>query len=66
MNKEKEEQQLSSTNSNKNKTDVSVHNNFSFTINLGDSLSLVALIAGIYVIKKVATKQKEIVTLPAK
>ncbi|MFD2682002.1 hypothetical protein [Bacillus seohaeanensis] len=58
MNKEKEEQPLSRTNSNKSKTDVSVHNNFNFTINLGDSLSLVALIAGVYVIKRVATKQK--------
>jgi hypothetical protein len=58
MEKEKEEQPLSRTSSNKNKTDVSVHNNFNFTINLGDSLSLVALIAGIYVIKRVVKKQK--------
>lgn len=47
----------SSTNNN-NKTDVRVNNHFSLTINFGDSLNILALIAGIYFIRRIAKKQK--------
>ncbi|MEH7336337.1 hypothetical protein V7161_27315 [Neobacillus drentensis] len=47
----------SSTNNN-NKTDVRVNNHFSLTINFGDSLNLLALIAGIYLIRKMNKKRK--------
>ena len=45
-----------STNNNKN--DVKVYNNFSFTINFGDSVNLVTLFAGLYIIWKMAKKNK--------
>ncbi|WP_342430885.1 hypothetical protein [Neobacillus sp. FSL H8-0543] len=51
-----EESNQSSTNNNKNR--VRVNNNFQLTINLGDSLNLLALIAGIYVIKNFTKKRK--------
>ncbi|OLS40384.1 hypothetical protein [Bacillus sp. MRMR6] len=45
-------------NSNNNKNSVNVNNHFNLTINLGDSLNLLALIAGIYVIRKLTVKPK--------
>lgn len=45
-----------STNNNKN--DVRVNNHFSLTINFGDSLNLLALIAGVYLVKKIVKKKK--------
>ncbi|MGG3470576.1 hypothetical protein ABES02_24205 [Neobacillus pocheonensis] len=44
--------------SNNNKNSVRVNNNFSLTINFGDSLNLLALIAGVYVLRRIAKKQK--------
>lgn len=41
-----------------NRNYIRVTNNFQFTINLGDSLNLLALIAGVYFIKTITTKQK--------
>jgi hypothetical protein len=46
------------TTTNNNKNLVRVNNNFNLTINLGDSLNFVALIAGIYVIRRIAKKNK--------
>jgi hypothetical protein len=46
------------TNTNNNKNLVRVNNNFNLTINFGDSLNLVALIAGIYVIRRISKKNK--------
>jgi hypothetical protein len=43
---------------NNNKNDVKVYNNFSFTINFGDSLNLLALIGGVYFIRKIARNNK--------
>ncbi|WP_223587724.1 hypothetical protein [Neobacillus bataviensis] len=42
---------------NNTKNDIRVNNNFSLTINLGDSLNLLALIAGIYLLRSIAKKQ---------
>jgi hypothetical protein len=47
----------SSTNNNKNT--VRVNNNFNLTINLGDSLNLLALIGGIFLIRTVTKKSKQ-------
>ena len=44
--------------SNNNKNDVKVNNNFSLTINFGDSLNVLALIAGVYLIRRIAKKRK--------
>ncbi|MCM3567983.1 hypothetical protein [Neobacillus mesonae] len=52
---EKDIQNQSTTNNNKN--DVKVSNQFSFTFNFGDSLNLVALIAGIYLIKNLKKRR---------
>ena len=41
-----------------NKNDVKVNNNFSLTINFGDSLNVLALIAGVYFIRRIAKKRK--------
>lgn len=41
-----------------NKNDIKVNNQFSLTINLGDSLNVLALIAGIYLIKRITKKKK--------
>lgn len=46
-------------NSKNNKNMIRVNNNFNLTLNFGDSLNLLALIAGIFIIKKVAKKRKE-------
>ncbi|GHH96761.1 hypothetical protein [Neobacillus kokaensis] len=54
---EKDIQAHSTTNNNKN--DVKVNNHFSLTINFGDSLNLLALIAGVYVIKNIAKRKKK-------
>ncbi|MED1470936.1 hypothetical protein [Bacillus salipaludis] len=42
-----------------NKNDVKVNNQFSLTINFGDSLNLLALITGIYVIRRIGKRNKE-------
>jgi hypothetical protein len=44
--------------SNNNKNDVKVNNNFSLTINFGDSLNVLALIAGVYLIRRIAKNRK--------
>ncbi|MEH7501065.1 hypothetical protein V7152_03330 [Neobacillus drentensis] len=44
--------------SNNNKNDVRVNNTFSLTINLGDSLNVLALIGGIFVVKRFVKKHK--------
>lgn len=54
---EKDIQTRSTTNNNKN--DVKVNNQFSLTINFGDSLNLLALIAGVYIIKNIAKRKKK-------
>jgi hypothetical protein len=46
-------------NSKNNKNMVRVNNNINLTINLGDSLNLLALIAGIYLIRRVTKKRNE-------
>ncbi|MDR7235787.1 hypothetical protein [Neobacillus drentensis] len=43
---------------NNNKNDVRVNNNFSLTINLGDSLNLFALIGSICIVKRLVKKRK--------
>ncbi|MBY0147328.1 hypothetical protein [Neobacillus niacini] len=45
--------------SNNNKNTVKVNNNFNLTINLGDSLNLLALIGGIYVIRTLTKRNKQ-------
>ena len=45
-----------STNNNKN--DIKVNNHFSLTINFGDSLNLLALIGGVYFIRRMVKWQK--------
>jgi hypothetical protein len=45
-----------STNNNKN--NVKVNNQFSLTIHFGDSLNLLALIAGIYLVRRMAKRKK--------
>lgn len=57
LTKEAEEIKLHQ-NTNNNKNMVRVNNNFNLTINIGDSLNLLALIAGVYLIRRVAKKQK--------
>jgi hypothetical protein len=49
---------LSRSSSTNNKNDVKVNNNFSLTINFGDSLNLLALIAGVYFIRRIAKNRK--------
>ncbi|MEH7353579.1 hypothetical protein V7150_08365 [Neobacillus drentensis] len=44
--------------SNDSKNDVRVNNHFSLTINFGDSLSLLALLAGIYIIRRITKNHK--------
>ncbi|MEH7236687.1 hypothetical protein [Bacillus sp. JJ1562] len=41
-----------------NRNYVRVNNNFQFTINFGDSLNLLALIAGIFFIRTLSKKSK--------
>ncbi|OIK15599.1 hypothetical protein BIV60_08620 [Bacillus sp. MUM 116] len=41
-----------------NKNDVKVNNQFSLTLNFGDSLNLLALIAGFYMIRKIGKRYK--------
>lgn len=41
-----------------NKNDIKVNNQFSLTINFGDSLNVLALIAGIFLIKRITNKKK--------
>ncbi|KAB2328644.1 hypothetical protein F7731_24795 [Cytobacillus depressus] len=42
----------------KNKNDININNNFSLSINFGDSLNLLALIAGIFIIKRISKQYK--------
>jgi hypothetical protein len=46
-----------STNNNQNS--VRVNNQISLTINLGDSLNVLALIAGVFFIRKMAKRKKQ-------
>ncbi|WP_423802013.1 hypothetical protein [Neobacillus sp. SAB-20_R2A] len=48
----------SSPSTTNNKNDIKVNNQFSLTINFGDSLNVLALIAGIYLIKRIKNKKK--------
>jgi len=59
--KEKEIQPHSTTNNNKN--DVKVNNHFSLTIHFGDSINILALIAGVYIIRKIAKRNKKVVMI---
>lgn len=45
-----ESQRIPSSNQNSNK--VHVNNHFNFSIHFGDSLNLVALIAGVYIVRR--------------
>lgn len=58
LSKENQEKK-SHTNTNNNKNTVLVNNNFNLTINLGDSLNLLALIGGIYLIRTLTQKLKQ-------
>ncbi|MEC1521108.1 hypothetical protein P9D43_03530 [Neobacillus niacini] len=49
----------SHTTTNNNKNTVHVNNNFNLTINLGDSLNLLALIGGIYLIRTLSKKRNQ-------
>ncbi len=49
----------SHTNINNNKNTVRINNYFNLTINLGDSLNLLALFGGIYLIKTLSKKSKQ-------
>ncbi|MDR7000699.1 hypothetical protein [Neobacillus niacini] len=40
------------------KNDVRVNNQFSLTLNFGDSLNLLALIAGVYLIRRIGKRHK--------
>jgi hypothetical protein len=54
----KELKELNQHGYNNNKNDVRVNNNFTLTINLGDSLNLFALIGSIFVVKRLIKKRK--------
>ena len=41
-----------------NKNDINISNNFSLSINFGDSLNLLALIAGLFIIKRISKQCK--------
>lgn len=56
--KKEDEEIKTITNTNNNKNLVRVNNHFNLTINLGDSLNLLALIVGIYAVRRFAKKQK--------
>jgi hypothetical protein len=58
MSKENQETKSHSHTTN-NKNTVRVNNNFNLTINLGDSLNLLALICGIYLIRTLTKKRKQ-------
>ncbi|MBB6444351.1 hypothetical protein HNR53_000959 [Bacillus benzoevorans] len=53
INKEKE-----SKNGNDNKNKVNIYNNFRLSIHFGDSLNLLALITGLFLIKNMAKRCK--------
>ncbi|MCM3726980.1 hypothetical protein M3226_14945 [Neobacillus cucumis] len=42
-----------------NTNNIRVHNRFSLTVHLGDSLNLLALLAGVYIIRSVSKKRKQ-------
>lgn len=44
--------------SNHNQNDVQVNNQITITVNFGDSLNLLALIAGLYMLRKIAKRPK--------
>jgi hypothetical protein len=52
MKPEHEAKRIPSSTTNNNKNDIKVHNHFNLTINFGDSINVLALIAGIYIMKK--------------
>ncbi|WP_338452432.1 hypothetical protein R4Z09_11415 [Niallia oryzisoli] len=41
-----------------NKNDININNNFSLSINFGDSLNLFALIVGFFIIKRISKQYK--------
>lgn len=41
-----------------NKNDINVNNNFSLSINFGDSLNLLSLIVGFFIIKRISKQYK--------
>ncbi|NYE06828.1 hypothetical protein F4694_003608 [Bacillus niacini] len=55
----KENQETKSHSHTNNKNTVHVNNNFNLTINLGDSLNLLALIGSIYLIRTLTKKRKQ-------
>ncbi|MFE8702822.1 hypothetical protein ACFYKX_19645 [Cytobacillus sp. FJAT-54145] len=56
MNSQEELKSSGSTNHNNNK--VNVNNTFNLTINLGDSLNIIALVAGILLLKRILKKER--------
>jgi hypothetical protein len=58
MSKENQETK-SHSHTNNNKNTIRVNNNFNLTINLGDSLNLLALIGGAYLIRTLSVKSKQ-------
>ncbi|WP_342042294.1 hypothetical protein [Bacillus sp. OTU2372] len=42
-----------------NTNNIRVHNRFSLTVYFGDSLDLLALLGGVYIIRSVAKKRKQ-------
>ena len=42
-----------------NTNNIRVHNRFSLTVHFGDSLNLLTLLAGVYIIRSVAKKRKQ-------
>lgn len=58
MSKENQETK-SHSHTNNNQNTIRVNNNFNLTINLGDSLNLLALIGGIYLIRTLSKKRKQ-------
>ncbi|KGR78996.1 hypothetical protein [Ureibacillus manganicus] len=51
--------EINSKDTDKNRQEVTVNNHFSFSINFGDALSLLALIAGFFLIKRVSKQRRK-------
>jgi hypothetical protein len=50
--------EVNTPSTNNNQNSVRVSNQLNLTINLGDSLNLLAIIAGIYLVRKIAKRKK--------
>jgi hypothetical protein len=59
LSKENQEESKSLPSTNNNKNTVRVNNNFNLTINLGDSLNLLALIGGVFLIRTIIKARKQ-------